>query len=77
MFVEELIKMVLESGLVHEAEDRYVLTGQLPPLAIPATLQDSLMARLDRLGWEVAVKRTATYFVYGMGKRRMSPGDAR
>jgi class 3 adenylate cyclase/predicted ATPase len=50
LFVEELIKMVLESGLVHEAEDHYVLTGQLPPLAIPATLQDSLMARLDRLG---------------------------
>ena len=49
LFVEELIKMVLESGLVHEAEDHYVLTGQLP-LAIPATLQDSLMARLDRLG---------------------------
>ena len=50
LFVEELIKMVLESGLVHEAEDHYVLTGQLPPLVIPATLQDSLMARLDRLG---------------------------
>ena len=49
LFVEELMKMVLESGLVHAAEDHYVLTGQLP-LAIPATLQDSLMARLDRLG---------------------------
>jgi class 3 adenylate cyclase/predicted ATPase len=50
LFVEELIKMVLESGLVQEAEDHYVLTGPIPPLAIPATLQDSLMARLDRLG---------------------------
>jgi predicted ATPase len=50
LFVEELIKMVLESGLVREAADGYVLTGPLPPLAIPATLQDSLMARLDRLG---------------------------
>ena len=37
------------SGLVQEAADRYVLTGPLPPLAIPATLQDALMARLDRL----------------------------
>src|SRR5262249_22585635 len=27
----------------------YELTGPLPPLAIPSTLQDSLMARLDRL----------------------------
>src|SRR4029453_6458474 len=49
LFVEELLKMVLESGLVREEADRYVLTGPLPPLAIPATVQDSLMARLDRL----------------------------
>jgi TOMM system kinase/cyclase fusion protein len=49
LFVEELTKMVLESGLLQEQEDRYALTGPLPPLAIPATLHDSLMARLDRL----------------------------
>src|SRR5437870_7196135 len=41
--------MVLESGLLQERADRYELTGPLPPLAIPATLHDSLMARLDRL----------------------------
>ena len=50
LFVEELTKMVLESGLLQEQDERYVLTGPLPPLAIPATLHDSLMARLDRLG---------------------------
>jgi class 3 adenylate cyclase/predicted ATPase len=49
LFLEELTKMVLESGLLQEQEDRYALTGPLPPLAIPATLHDSLMARLDRL----------------------------
>jgi class 3 adenylate cyclase/predicted ATPase len=49
LFVEELTKMVLESGLLQEREEGYVLTGLLPPLAIPATLHDSLMARLDRL----------------------------
>jgi class 3 adenylate cyclase len=49
LFVEELTKMVLESGLLQEQEERYVLTGPLPPLAIPTTLHDSLMARLDRL----------------------------
>ena len=49
LFVEELVKMILESGLVREAGDHYVLTGPLPPLAIPSTLHDSLMARLDRL----------------------------
>ncbi len=56
LFVEELTKMVLESGLLKEATDRYELTGPLPPLAIPSTLQDSLMARLDRLA---AVKEVA------------------
>jgi class 3 adenylate cyclase/tetratricopeptide (TPR) repeat protein len=49
LFVEELTKTMLESGLLEEAGDRYVLHGPLPPLAIPASLQDSLMARLDRL----------------------------
>ena len=49
LFVEELTKMVLESGLLHEVNGDYELAGPLAPLAIPATLQDSLMARLDRL----------------------------
>jgi TOMM system kinase/cyclase fusion protein len=50
LFVEESTKMVLESGLLQEREGSYVLAGPLPPLAIPATLYDTLMARLDRLG---------------------------
>jgi len=49
LFVEELTKMVLESDLLQEQEERYELSGPLPPLVIPATLHDSLMARLDRL----------------------------
>jgi predicted ATPase len=49
LFVEELTKTVVESGLVRATNGHYELTGPLPPLAIPATLQDSLMARLDRL----------------------------
>jgi class 3 adenylate cyclase/tetratricopeptide (TPR) repeat protein len=49
LFVEELTKTVLESGQLSEHEDRWELSGSLPELAIPATLQDSLMARLDRL----------------------------
>ncbi len=49
LFVEELTKTVLESGLLTEAGDRYVLSGPVPPLAIPTTLHASLMARLDRL----------------------------
>jgi predicted ATPase len=49
LFVEELTKTVLESGLLRDAGDHYELLGPLPPLAIPATLHDSLLARLDRL----------------------------
>jgi class 3 adenylate cyclase/predicted ATPase len=49
LFVEELTKAVLEAGILVENADGYRLAGPLPPLAIPATLQDSLMARLDRL----------------------------
>jgi tetratricopeptide (TPR) repeat protein len=56
LFVEELTKTVLESGLLRAEPDRYVLDRVLPPLAIPTTLHDSLMARLDRLD---SVKRVA------------------
>ena len=49
LFVEELTKSILESDLLTEEADRYTLSGSLSGLAIPATLQDSLMARLDRL----------------------------
>ena len=49
LFVEELTKAVLESDILVRDTDRYRLSGPLPPLAIPATLQDLLMARLDRL----------------------------
>jgi len=49
LFVEELTKSLLEGGLLREEDGRYVHTGPLPELAIPSSLHDSLMARLDRL----------------------------
>jgi class 3 adenylate cyclase/tetratricopeptide (TPR) repeat protein len=49
LFVEELTKTVLEAGILLEDAEGYRIEGPLPPLAIPETLQDSLMARLDRL----------------------------
>jgi len=49
LFIEELTKTVLESDLLQDTGDSFILSGPLPPLAIPASLQDSLMARLDRL----------------------------
>jgi len=49
LFVEELTKTVLETGLLEEQEGHYVLNRPLPSMAIPTTLHASLMARLDRL----------------------------
>jgi class 3 adenylate cyclase/predicted ATPase len=49
LFVEELTKAVLESELLKEQNNAWVLSAPVPALAIPETLQDSLMARLDRL----------------------------
>jgi predicted ATPase len=50
LFVEELTKSVLESGLLREETERYVLDGALPAFTIPTTLHASLLARLDRPG---------------------------
>jgi predicted ATPase/class 3 adenylate cyclase len=49
LYVEELTKMLLASPLLREEADQYLLTGPLRTLAIPDTLQDALMARLDQL----------------------------
>ena len=51
MFVEELTRTILGRGLVRDTGVAYELTGPLSRLAIPATLQESLMARLDRTPW--------------------------
>jgi class 3 adenylate cyclase/tetratricopeptide (TPR) repeat protein len=49
LFIEELTKVVVESGAFTETNGRYAVTGQVASLAIPTTLQASLLARLDRL----------------------------
>jgi len=58
LFVEEFTKAVLESGILKEVHGQYELAGSVTSLAIPATLQDSLMARLDRL---ITAKAVAQY----------------
>ena len=49
LYAEELTKTILTSGILHDLDDRFELTGPLSSLSIPETLQESLMARLDRL----------------------------
>lgn len=70
LFVEELARMLLESSLLQELPDRFELTGPLPPLAVPATLQDSLMARLDHMAASRDVAQLAAAlgreFSYGL-----------
>ena len=56
LFVEELTKAILESGELREADDHYDYAGAARTVTIPATLRDSLMARLDR---SVPVKEMA------------------
>lgn len=55
LFVEEMTRMLLDSGLLYEVNGQYECTASLTTLTIPNTLQDLLMARLDWLG---ASKRT-------------------
>ena len=50
LFIEELTKTVVESGIVQEAEGEYAMAGPVSPLSIPTSLHASLLARLDRLG---------------------------
>ena len=49
LFIEELTKSVVESGIVTDAGDHYAVAGSITPLAIPTSLHGSLLARLDRL----------------------------
>ena len=68
LYLEELTKSILESGELREAQDDYVYVASTHRTNIPATLQDSLMARLDRLGTSkemaqigAAIGRTFSY----------------
>lgn len=50
LFIEEITRSILESGDLELEGDRYVLRQSIRDFSIPSTLQDSLIARLDRLG---------------------------
>lgn len=62
LYVEEVAKDLLESDLVVERETAFVLSGPLPTLTVPSALQDSLMARLDRLGLAKEVAQIGAVF---------------
>lgn len=60
LFVEEITKSVLESGALRASEGSYELTGDIPSGVVPATVRDSMTARLDRLGESREVLRLAS-----------------
>ena len=49
LYIEEFTRALLESEQLERKQDRYELAGELSPMAVPSSLQDSLMSRLDRL----------------------------
>jgi predicted ATPase len=65
LFIEELTKSVIESGSMTDAGDHYSMAGPVVPLAIPTTLQASLLARLDRL----APTREVVQIAAALGRR--------
>ncbi|HTR59266.1 MAG TPA: AAA family ATPase [Casimicrobiaceae bacterium] len=60
LFVEEVTKSILESGVLREEHDAYVLDTSVPAVAVPSTLQASLVARLDRIPAARAVVQTGS-----------------
>jgi class 3 adenylate cyclase/predicted ATPase len=60
LFIEEITRAILESGDLEEDAERYVLRGSIRDFVIPSSLQDSLIARLDRLGVAKDVALTAS-----------------
>lgn len=65
LFVEELTRTILESELMEETAEGWTLTTSLGSLDIPATLRESLTARLDRLEEEV---REVTQYASILGR---------
>ncbi len=59
LFVEAVTRTIIETGVLRELDDRFELVGPLPPGLIPATVHDSLMARVDRLGPDKPVAQLA------------------
>ena len=72
LFVEELTKTVLQSDLLEDTPSGYQLRGPLSTLAIPATLEDSLMARLDRLAPAKEVAQVGAVIGREFGQRLLA-----
>jgi class 3 adenylate cyclase len=50
LFVQQVLSMMIDDGLLRREDGRWVPTGDLADLAIPGSIQALLAARLDRAG---------------------------
>ena len=80
LFIEEMTKAMLESGLLRADSGRYVLAAPLPAMAIPTNLAASLQARLDRLGPAIEIAQAGAVlgrqFSYAMMRSVSNRTDA-
>jgi predicted ATPase len=80
LFIEELTKTALESGLLRAEGEHYVLVAPLPAMALPTSLEASLQARLDRLGPAIEVAQAGAalgrQFSYAVIRSVLDQGDA-
>jgi predicted ATPase/class 3 adenylate cyclase len=84
LYLEELTKLVIEQGLIRHGNGRLDSARPRPPLAIPATLADSLTARLDRLSdakgvaqLGAAIGRQFSYELLAAVSKRTASVDSR
>jgi class 3 adenylate cyclase/tetratricopeptide (TPR) repeat protein len=61
LFVEETLSMLIDDGVLRQVDGRWEVSGEMSKVAVPATIQALLAARLDRLGPEerAAIERAA------------------
>ncbi|MES0344096.1 MAG: ABC transporter substrate-binding protein [Anaerolineales bacterium] len=52
-YLEEVVRHLLESGLIQEIDGQWVVADEIDTLGIPDTLQGVLLARIDRLEGDV------------------------
>jgi class 3 adenylate cyclase len=71
LFAEEITRTVLESDALTKTGTGYEVSGELTTLSVPTTLQDSLMARLDRLGTAKSVAQAAACFGREFSNQRL------
>jgi class 3 adenylate cyclase len=73
LYIAELTKELFESNALKDGDEGWTLMPGVAPLSVPATLQDSLTARLDRLGWVKEIAQTAAVIGRDFSVEHLAP----